>query len=121
MTQSEASRYAKLMERVVPERGFPLWYPEPNSTLPEECRKTGLQIGDVGVVRADGSFDLFFNICLPENHALHADYGVPEGFTQIHLTDRDLSIYLGDNCDQVISTRSVTSTVIGGSVRAEAQ
>ena len=121
MAESAASLYAKLMMRVEPERGFPLWYPEPNNRLPAEYWETGLRIGDVGVVAADGVFDVFFNICLSENHPLHGTYGVPEGFRQILLANHDLaSFQLGDHRGRVIATHSVNQKRIAISTTAEA-
>ncbi|KIJ19078.1 hypothetical protein PAXINDRAFT_44270, partial [Paxillus involutus ATCC 200175] len=69
--------YARLMIPVDSSRGYPLWYPEPDSNLPEDYRDEGLRIGDVGIVTEDGSFDVLFNICLPEEHELHQRHGVP--------------------------------------------
>ena len=121
MAESKASLYAKLMMRAEPERGFPLWYPEPNNRLPAEYCGTGLRIGDVGVVAADGVFDVFFNICLPENHPLHATYGTPEGFRQIHLANHDqASIQPGDHRGRVIATQSVNQKRITISTTTEA-
>jgi hypothetical protein len=52
--------------------------------LPESYVREGLKIGDVGVVvPADGSFDVFFNVCLPPTHSLHRETGVPNNFTPI--------------------------------------
>ena len=118
---SPPSLYAKLMMRAEPERGFPLWYPEPNSRLPAEYCETGLRIGDVGVVTAHGTFDVFFNIYLPEDHPLHATYGVPEGFRQIRLANHDLeSIRPGDHRGRVITTQSVNQKRMTVSTTTEA-
>ncbi|KAJ7849390.1 hypothetical protein B0H14DRAFT_2765568 [Mycena olivaceomarginata] len=46
-------------------RGFPLYVPAPQIALPEEYRRSGVAIGDVGTVTANGAFDFFFNIYLP--------------------------------------------------------
>ena len=102
------SVYAKLLTRAEPARGYPLWLPGPNNRLPQEYREAGLRIGDVGVVTADGTFDVFFNICLPEDHPLHATYGVPKGFQQIPLADHDIeSTQPGDPHGRVIATQSI--------------
>ena len=117
---SPPSLYAKLMMRAEPERGFPLWYPEPNNRLPTEYCETGFRIGDVGVVTTHGTFDVFFNICLPVNHPLHATYGIPRGFKQIRLTNRDLeSIQPGDHRGRVIATQSVNQKRITVSTNTE--
>ena len=118
---SPPSLYAKLIMRAEPERGFPLWYPEPNNNLPTEYCEAGFRIGDVGVVAADGTFDVFFNICLPEDHLLHATYGVPEGFRQIRLANHDLaSIQPADHRGRVIATQSVNQKRVAVSTTTEA-
>ena len=32
------------------ERGFPLWIPDPDQNLHLDCRRTGVRIGDVGII-----------------------------------------------------------------------
>ncbi|KAJ7845246.1 hypothetical protein B0H14DRAFT_2239598, partial [Mycena olivaceomarginata] len=46
------------------QRGFPLYYPGPSETLPDEYKKNGIQIGDVGTIISEGLFDFLFNIYL---------------------------------------------------------
>ncbi|KAJ7618635.1 hypothetical protein FB45DRAFT_1033827 [Roridomyces roridus] len=43
--------------------GYPLFHPQPFDDLHLEYRRLGTQVGDVGIVTADGSFDIIFNIC----------------------------------------------------------
>jgi len=118
---SPPSVYAKLLTRAEPERGYPLWIPEPNYMLPPEYRDIGLRIGDVGVVTSHGSFDVFFNICLAKDHPLHATYGVPEGFKQIQLADHDMeSIQPVDHRGRVIATQSIIQKRIAVSAAVEA-
>ncbi|KAF8546730.1 hypothetical protein OG21DRAFT_1379715, partial [Imleria badia] len=50
---------------------YPLWFPEPSTSLPLSYQQDGHQIGNVGVVDQKGSFDVLFNICYPSKHALH--------------------------------------------------
>ncbi|KAJ7227926.1 hypothetical protein C8J57DRAFT_199076 [Mycena rebaudengoi] len=59
---SHGSRlYSRLL---LPEgHGYPLFHPQPFDDLSEEARRIGTEIGDVGVVTSDGSFDVIFNIC----------------------------------------------------------
>ena len=99
--------YAK---HLVSRRGYPLWTPEPSLSLPDVYRQQGLKIGDVGVVvPEDGSFDVFFNICLPDTHSLHRHTGVPDNFTPIRLDDRDIAIFPEvESAGRIISTSSVT-------------
>ncbi|KIJ59208.1 hypothetical protein HYDPIDRAFT_101174, partial [Hydnomerulius pinastri MD-312] len=107
--ESPQGVYARLLLRAEPSRGYPLWVPEPDSNLPTEYQSKGLRVGDVGVVTEDGSFDVFFNICLPETHPLHGAYGVPAGFRQIVLHDRDISRFpFIDGPGKVVSTQSIS-------------
>jgi len=89
MAYSPQDVYAR---HLVSGRGYPLWTPEPNMNLPDSYVREGLKIGDVGVVvPTDGSFDVFFNVCLPQTHSLHRETGVPENFTPIALSGRDIA------------------------------
>ncbi|KAF8201900.1 hypothetical protein K438DRAFT_1671016, partial [Mycena galopus ATCC 62051] len=60
-------------------RGFPLYDPTPQQSLPQEYQTDGVAIGDVGSISEDGSFDFFFNIYLPANHPINNNQ-VPEMF-----------------------------------------
>ncbi|KAJ7794255.1 hypothetical protein B0H14DRAFT_2191576, partial [Mycena olivaceomarginata] len=61
------------------DRGFPLYQPTPQESLPAESQRHGVSIGDVGTVTPDGIFDFFFNIFLPPEHPINAN-NTPEGF-----------------------------------------
>ncbi|KAI6098599.1 hypothetical protein EDD16DRAFT_557985 [Pisolithus croceorrhizus] len=84
--------YARLLVHAEPERGYPLWFPEPSTRLPPTYLHEGIRIGDVGIVTPNGNFNVFFNICLPGSHPLHHRYGVPNGFRQIALSEKDVEI-----------------------------
>ncbi|KAJ7148425.1 hypothetical protein C8R43DRAFT_857674, partial [Mycena crocata] len=58
--------------------GYPLFNPQPFDDLPEQARRqgTGTQIGDVGVITPDGSFDAIFNVLLPADDPTNR-FGVP--------------------------------------------
>ncbi|KAJ4000706.1 hypothetical protein F5050DRAFT_1803898 [Lentinula boryana] len=47
--------------------------------IPEEFKKQGIRIGDVGILTTTGGFDYLFNTCLPRNDPANSA-GVPEGF-----------------------------------------
>ena len=68
-------------------------------------------MGDVGVIDPeDGSFDVFFNICLPIDDPFHRENGVPDNFVRINLDELDVAIYPhAENRGSVISTSSVTT------------
>ncbi|KAJ7210650.1 hypothetical protein C8J57DRAFT_314530 [Mycena rebaudengoi] len=76
------------------QRGYPLYNTGPQLNLPDEYRETGVSIGDVGTVTADGIFDFYFNIFLPCNHPINAGR-VPDDFVplqsytldDVHQTD----------------------------------
>ncbi|KAL0576014.1 hypothetical protein V5O48_005959 [Marasmius crinis-equi] len=63
-------------------RGCALFVPEPNEELSPQYQANGIQIGDVGILRASGSFDFIFNVCRPSNDPIN-QYGVPDGFVQM--------------------------------------
>ena len=63
-------------------RGFPLWIPDPNRALPLNYRRTGVRIGDVGIITHSGAFSFLFNICLPHNDPVNPPV-LPEHFAPI--------------------------------------
>ncbi|KAJ7864678.1 hypothetical protein B0H13DRAFT_2203657, partial [Mycena leptocephala] len=63
-------------------RGFPLFVPGPQDTLPQEYRREGVAIGDVGSVTTDGIFDFFFNIYLDADDPINLS-SVPDGFVPL--------------------------------------
>lgn len=60
--------------------GFPLWCPQPSSNLPVVYQRRGIDIGDVGIMRADGTFDVCFNIYSDIHHSTLDHDRVPENF-----------------------------------------
>ncbi|KAJ7277550.1 hypothetical protein C8J57DRAFT_1028278, partial [Mycena rebaudengoi] len=70
--------------------GYPLFHPQPYDDPPEEARRIGTEIGDVGVVTSDGSFDVIFNICRAADDSINR-FGVPEGFEQVRLVPGDVA------------------------------
>jgi len=111
---SEQDIYARHLTCAEPKRGYPLWCPDVPTQLPSEYRCGGYRIGDVGVVTGHGSFDVFFNICLPSSHPLHSPYGVPEGFEQIGDLDVE-SFEDFDKRGRVVSTTTNLAEVAGAS------
>ncbi|KAF8799351.1 hypothetical protein BYT27DRAFT_7217739 [Phlegmacium glaucopus] len=63
-------------------RGFPLWIPEPNHHLDPGYRRTGIHIGDVGIITHSGAFSFLFNICLPHDDPVNPQI-LPERFAPI--------------------------------------
>jgi hypothetical protein len=77
--QTPQDTYAE--ELTNPERGYPLYIPEPYDHLPAAYRRRGIQIGDVGVFRPNGGFEYFFSIACTTDDPINKDrYGVPGGF-----------------------------------------
>ncbi|KAJ7148424.1 hypothetical protein C8R43DRAFT_848692, partial [Mycena crocata] len=73
------------------QQGYPLFEPQPFDDLPEPVRRIGTQIGDVGVVTADGAFDPIFNILRqPDDYANRC--GVPANFEQVFLSPEESSV-----------------------------
>jgi len=60
-------------------RGSPLWFPGPTPSLSQAYRQDGVNIGDVGIMKADGPFDFLFNIFMPADHPINSE-GVPDLF-----------------------------------------
>ncbi|KAI9462597.1 hypothetical protein HD554DRAFT_1451795 [Boletus coccyginus] len=61
MDDSPQDVYAKCLPN---DRGYPLRFPEPSSTLPSSHRQDGLQIGDVGYVTQQGAIQRSFQCIL---------------------------------------------------------
>ena len=110
MPKSPQDIYAR---HLISPRGYPLWMPEPSHEL-LVYRRDGLRIGDVGVViPEDGCFDVFFNICLPQDHPFHQATGVPNNFKPIELSDTDIRTAVDvENPGRVIANSSVKSVRI---------
>ncbi|KAI6156992.1 hypothetical protein BKA82DRAFT_1000279 [Pisolithus tinctorius] len=87
-----ADTYTRLLAHAEPERGYHLWLPEPRVESASKYPHESVRIGDVGVISPEGNFDVFFNICLPQNHPRQHPHGVPEGFKQIKLSSKDVKI-----------------------------
>ena len=73
------------------ERGFPLWVPDPNQVLHLNYRRTGVRIGDVGIITDSGAFSFLFNICLPHNDPVNPRK-LPDHFSPISPPIEDTDI-----------------------------
>ncbi|KAF7331219.1 hypothetical protein MSAN_02440700 [Mycena sanguinolenta] len=74
--------------------GYPLPLPQPDHSFLER-RAAGIEIGDVGVLTSDDSFDVFFNI-RKRNDPVNrpgSDWGLPEGFEEAPVTLDDCRLW----------------------------
>ncbi|KAJ7096077.1 hypothetical protein C8R44DRAFT_684211, partial [Mycena epipterygia] len=85
---SDGDLYSRLL--LTKRHGYPLSHPQPCDNLPEESRMKGIEIGDVGVLTPDGSFDVFFNICRESDDPVNR-FGVPFGFVPVPLGPNDFT------------------------------
>ena len=83
-SQNSSQKSNDIYERhlTLKERGFPLWVPEPNQVLHLNYRRTGVRIGDVGIITHSGAFSFLFNICLPHNDPVNPRK-LPDHFSPI--------------------------------------
>ncbi|KAM6496175.1 hypothetical protein JOM56_008881 [Amanita muscaria] len=51
--------------------GYPLYDPKSFSDLSKKYPRNGVNVGDVGFVRGNGTFDFLFNICPPHNDLIN--------------------------------------------------
>ncbi|KAJ6577980.1 hypothetical protein B0H19DRAFT_906367, partial [Mycena capillaripes] len=70
--------------------GYPLFHPQPFDDLPVAARRTGTEIGDVGLITQDGSFDPIFNILRARDDPSNR-FGVPLAFEQVSLGPEDIA------------------------------
>lgn len=89
-------------------RGTPIWRPGPSNTLPEVYRRRGTAVGDVGILTVSGSFDFFFNICLPASHPINQQ-GLPQGFSPLFppLQSSDIHRHMEFNRNSYLLSASV--------------
>jgi len=72
-------------------RGYPLWVPGPGKRLPIAYRRSGVSIGDVGIITSTGEFDFLFNILQPADHSINRGI-VPRGFSPLSLEELSCDI-----------------------------
>ncbi len=58
--------------------------PGPSLTLPKEYRRSGISIGDVGIIYRSGVFNFLFNIFLSADHDINCGR-VPAGFSPLEF------------------------------------
>ncbi|KAJ3852422.1 hypothetical protein EV368DRAFT_16973, partial [Lentinula lateritia] len=93
--ETEWEVYARLL--LPRKRGYPLWSPKPHQGLPEEYRRVGVRVGDVGILNELGGFDYLFNACLPADHPVNIGR-VPPDFRHLQGVDVSGTTELAQNC-----------------------
>ncbi|KAF5371100.1 hypothetical protein D9757_010795 [Collybiopsis confluens] len=85
----ESEVYARLL--LPRKKGYPLWKPKPDENLPEDYRRFGVRIGDVGFLGDGGGFEYLFNACHPADHPINL-HRVPRDFEPLlTINDRNIS------------------------------
>ncbi|KAJ7227488.1 hypothetical protein GGX14DRAFT_315144, partial [Mycena pura] len=87
-------------------RGFPLYFPAPQTNLPQEYQRRGVAVGDVGRVAPEGFFDFIFNVYLPADHSINAN-GVPRDFSPLQCYEAKDLLRLDYAPGDHVSTPSV--------------
>ncbi|KAJ7067220.1 hypothetical protein C8F01DRAFT_662786 [Mycena amicta] len=90
-------------------RGFPLYVPEAQSTLPAQNRAHGVAIGDVGRVTPDGVFDFFFNIYCPAGDPVNV-HGVPDDFQPLPRYQPNDVLSLDNEPGDIVSSHTIRET-----------
>ncbi|KAJ7777238.1 hypothetical protein B0H16DRAFT_1301967 [Mycena metata] len=85
---SDSDLYSRLLFPKM--QGYPLFHPQPFDDLPEPARRTGTEIGDVGLVTQEGSFDPIFNILRAKDDPANR-FGVPPAFEPVSLGPEDIA------------------------------
>ncbi|KAJ6476338.1 hypothetical protein C8R45DRAFT_1077254 [Mycena sanguinolenta] len=81
---SDTDLYSRLL--LVARHGYPLPHPQPADNFP---KPQGIEIGDVGAVADDGSFNVFFNIRKSTDSVNRPNWGLPPGFEEVPLNSED--------------------------------
>jgi len=89
-------------------RGFALYIPQPNRRLPIAYQRTGIRIGDVGIITPDGGFSFLFNICVPHDDPINPPI-LPEDFSPLQpaLADADVVEFSRFNSGSYLASASI--------------
>ena len=113
LSQSDSEIFAE--ELLLKKHGYPLWKPDPRSwgdDIPQEYIFSGVRIGDVRVVKNDGSFDCIFNIYSLASDPMNCK-GVPDDFSPLAWPESDIhSQSLKHGLDTVISSPGILRQAI---------
>lgn len=66
--------------------GHPLWRPEPEIYLPHYYRKSGVMLGDVGIITEQRGFSFLFNVCHSRTHPINQSMRLPPDFAPFALS-----------------------------------
>ncbi|KAF9238365.1 hypothetical protein BU15DRAFT_75299 [Melanogaster broomeanus] len=107
--------YARLMAQVDKTRGYPLWLPGLSTTLPEDYHRTGLKIGDVGLVTQHGDSTSYSTYVYPKTILFITLMGFLKLQTSI-LNRQDVTSFLSLILRAGLATQSVSHRTVPRSV-----
>lgn len=85
---SQASSDIWYRNLAVKGRGSPLWITGTDLNAPIQYRRSGIAIGDVGLISSFGAFNFLFNVCLPADNPINKSaIELPKGFIPLQPTD----------------------------------
>jgi len=98
--------YERLLRRKG--RGFALFIPQPNRRLSIAYQRTGVRIGDVGLITPYGGFSFLFNICVPRDHPINPS-DLPDDFSPLQpaLADVDIVEFSQFNPGSYLASASI--------------
>lgn len=88
MTQAPHSIYSRALGNLG--YGYPPYIPEPSQNAPDAYRARGTYLADVGIKKANGSFDFLFNASSQASDGVN-ERGVPEDFQRLSIEPDDVN------------------------------
>ncbi|PBK59497.1 hypothetical protein ARMSODRAFT_854828, partial [Armillaria solidipes] len=99
--------------------GYPLWLPDPFSTLPPAYLRCGTQVGDLGYLTDDGGFAYLFNVCKDASDPINLNRVPPDFVPVMGIPDPGIQGQLEmHDRNSVITTAAVEQKSIGSSSQA---
>ncbi|KAK0433775.1 hypothetical protein EV421DRAFT_1690386, partial [Armillaria borealis] len=97
--------------------GYPLWLPDPFSTLPPAYLRCGTQVSDLGYLTDDGGFAYLFNVCKDASDPINLNRVPPDFVPVMGIPDPGIQgrLEMHDK-NSVITTAAVEQKSIGFAV-----